>query len=93
MNLVTWLLSLVGPLASKALLYLGITAVTLSGVQTAFGLLLAHMQSGYSGMPSDVVALAGLAGMPDALGLIWGAFNARLAIWVTLNSTRWVTSK
>lgn len=87
------LMGLIGPLVGRALLYLGITAVTLTGVQTAFGALLSSMQAGYGGLPPAVLALAGLAGMPDALGLIWGAFNARLAIWVTLNSTRWVTSK
>jgi hypothetical protein len=65
----------------------------LVGPQTAFALLLAHMQTGYSGLPPTVLNLCGLAGMPDALGLIWGAFNARLAIWVTLNSTKWVVSK
>lgn len=93
MTLVTMLMGLIGPLVSRALLYLGITAVTLTGVQTAFGVLLSSMQSGYGSLPPAVLQLAGLAGMPDALGLIWGAFNARLAIWVTLNSTRWVISK
>lgn len=93
MSFASMLLGLVGPLLSKALLYLGITAVTLSGVQTVFNALLSQMQAGYGSLPPTVLNLAGLAGMPDALGLIWGAFNARLALWITLNSTRWVISK
>lgn len=91
MTWAAWLLSLAGPLVVKALAYIGITAVTITGVQAAFDGLLGQMQSSMGGMPSAVAQLAGLAGFPTGIGIVWGAFNARLTLWITLASTRWIT--
>lgn len=84
-------LGLVGPMLSRALVYLGITAVTISGVNGLMAALLALTTDRLSGMPSAFLQLATLAGVPQALGMVWGAINARIAVWVALSSTKWVT--
>lgn len=91
MSWAAWLLSIAGPVLVRALAYIGIAAVTITGVQEAFDALLSSLQGSMAGMPSAVAQIAGLAGFPTAIGIVWGAFNARLTLWITLASTRWVT--
>lgn len=93
MTWATWLLSLAGPLVIRALLAIGVSVLTITGVDTAFGGLVSSAQSYYGGMPSAVLGLASLAGVPQALGIVFGAFNARLAMWLAVSATRWVTAK
>lgn len=90
-SLAAFLLSIAGPVVVRALAFIGISAVTIVGVQGAFDGLLSQLQSSMGGMPSAMAQIAGLAGFPTAIGIVWGAFNARLALWITLASTRWIT--
>ena len=91
MSMFSFLLAAVGPLAIKILAALGISAVTFVGVDTAMQALIAHVTNGYGGLPGSVLLLASLAGMPQALGLVLGAINARLALWLAASATKWVT--
>jgi len=93
MTWAAWLLGLAGPVVVRALTYLGITLLTITGVQEAVQGLISMAQTSYAGMPSAVLGLCYLAGIPTALGIVWGAFNARLALWIAVSSTRWVTGK
>lgn len=93
MNLAAWLLTIAGPLVVRALAYIGIVAATVTGVDVAFAGLLTQLQTSSAAMPPTVLQLLGLAGAPQAIGIIWGAFNARLTLWIALASTRWITSK
>jgi hypothetical protein len=81
MTWASWLLSLVGPIAVRLLGFLGIAVATFAGVDVAFSTLQTWATSNYSGLPVAVLQLAGLSGIPQALGMIFGAFNARLTLW------------
>jgi len=93
MSWASWLLALIGPLAAKALLYLGITVLTFTGVDAAFGAVVNLAKSSYGGMPAAILGLCAMAGVPQALGIIFGAFNARLAMWLASSASRWVVAK
>jgi len=93
MNLAMWVVAMVGPMAFKLLTYLGIGLATIVGAQEAFDGLKGAMIGYMGGMPSAVVAIAGLAGFPTAIGIVWGAFNARLALWISLASGKWISTK
>ena len=88
MNLWGFLLSAIGPLAIRALTVLGFTAVSFAGVNTAFQSLITYSQSAWGGLPAAVLGLASLAGVPIALGLVFGAYGARIALWMAANTTK-----
>jgi len=90
MTWASWILTLVGPLVVKILAFLGIAVATFSGVDVAFETLQGHATSNYSGLPLAVIQLAGLAGVPQALGLVFGAFNARLMLWTAASAKRFI---
>lgn len=90
MTWASWILALVGPLVVKILAFLGIAVATFSGVDASFQTLQNYATTNYSGLPLAVIQLAGLAGVPQALGLIFGAFNARLALWTALAAKRFI---
>jgi|GEM_PF-926456 len=90
MNLWTFLAAAVGPLAIKVLTALGISVLTVTGVQAVAGELVAYVQSSWGTMPSAMAGLVGLSGLPTAVGMVLGAFNARLALWVATSASRWV---
>lgn len=87
-SLYAFLAAAVGPLAIRVLTALGFAAVSFAGVQTAFNGLLSSAQSSWSAVSGDVLALASLAGVPEALGLIAGAMSARVGLWVAASSMR-----
>ncbi len=87
-TLFTFLASAVGPLAIRVLIALGFSAVTFTGVTSAFGALVSYAQSSWSSMPVAVLQLASLAGVPGAIGLVFGAMLARLALWSVVNGSK-----
>lgn len=93
MSWASWLLALIGPLGARALLYLGVSVLTFTGVDAAFGAIVDLAKSSYGGMPPAILGLCAMAGVPQALGIIFGAFNARLAMWVATSASRWIVAK
>lgn len=89
MTLWAFLFQAVGPLAIKVLAALGISVLTITGVSEALQGLQAYVQSTWGGMPAVMVQLCGLAGLHTAVGLVLGAYNARLALWLATSATRW----
>lgn len=90
MNWATWALALVGPVVARAVIALGFTAVTFSGVELAANQLVAMAQANWSSMPLAVLQLASLSGIPEFLGMTFGAFVARLAMWAAVGASRYV---
>lgn len=90
MTWATWLIGLVGPIVGRILAYLGIGIATFAGVDLVFGQLQSYAQSNWAGLPSAVLQLASLSYVPQALGLIFGAFNARLTLWIARASTQFI---
>lgn len=89
-NIAAWLLSLVGPLAVRVLVSLGFTAVTYTGVTALVEQLVAMAQSNWSAMPVAVLQLCALSGIPQVLGMIFGAYAARVAMFAAVGMTRFV---
>lgn len=90
MPLAAWLLSLVAPFAIRALVALGFTAVSFVGVSTLANQLIQIAQQNWGALPIAALQMASLSGIPEALGMIVGAYAARLAVWSALNGTRYL---
>jgi Protein of unknown function (DUF2523) len=80
MSLAQLLVALATPLARRVFIALGLAWVVYEGVSTSIDLLLTNAAAQMLGLPPDVLALLNLAGVFDGLGLLTGAFVARLAM-------------
>lgn len=83
-----FLFSAVGPLAIRALTLIGFSAVTFTGVMELVNALISQAQASWSSMPVVMLSLASLAGVPQALGLIFGAFVARATLWIGASASK-----
>ncbi len=90
MNVAAWLLTLVGPLVIRVIAALGFTAVTYTGVTALINQLVTTAQSNWSAMPAAVLQLCTLSGIPQVLGMIFGAYMARVAMWAAVGAARYV---
>lgn len=90
MSIAAWLLALVGPVVVRALIACAFTAVTFVGVTGVVDQLVTLAQTDWAALPADVLSLAGLSGIPQALGMILGAYSARVAMWAAVSATRYV---
>jgi len=90
MNMVAWLLALCGPMVIRALIALGFTAITLTGVTVAANALLVIAQNNWSALPVAILQLCNLSGIPQCLGMIAGAYMARVAVWAAVNGTKYI---
>lgn len=91
MPLAAWLLTFIGPLVIRALIVLGISTVTFTGITAALDGLISMAQQNWASLGSDLLGLASIAGIPECIGIIMGAMTSRIAMWVAVNATRWVT--
>lgn len=89
-TIASFLMGMIGPLVIKALIALGIGLVTFTGVTVALDGLIQMAVSNWAGVSAVVLQLVGLAGIPEALGIITGAMTARVAIWVAASATKFV---
>lgn len=69
-----------GPIAVKALAALGFSAVTFVGISAVVAQLVGIAQANWSAMPSGVLQLASLSGIPTGLGMVFGAYAALFSI-------------
>ena len=86
-----FLMSLVGPLAIKVITALGMSLITFTGVTVALQGLIDMATTNWASVPSDILALASIAGIPEAIGIICGAFVSRVGMWTVASATKWVT--
>lgn len=82
MPLATFLLSLVGPLLGRILAALGMSVVTIVGLDITIGQLKTMLVSAAGGMASEVLQLFLMAGGGSAVGIILGAINVRVTLWM-----------
>lgn len=92
-NLAVWLLSMAGPLVVRGLIALGFTAVSYTGTQAVMNQLITMAQNDWSVVPANVLQLASLSGIPDALGIVLGAYAARFSVWIAVSGSKYVLSK
>ena len=70
----------IGFLARKVLAALGIGVISYAAVTAAFNAAVSFAQTNYNNLAVDIVSLANLGGIGEALGLIVGAITFRLTI-------------
>lgn len=89
-TLASLLMGLAGPMLLRALTVVGVGTVTFTGVTQALEALITNMQSSWSALPAAMLALASIAGVPQALGIVVGAQVARVALWAASSATKFV---
>jgi hypothetical protein len=90
MNLFSWIMAAAVPLAVRIIAALGFTAVTYTGVTALVNELVGIAQQNWSAMPTAVLQLCTLSGIPQVLGMIFGAYMARVAMWAAVGAARYV---
>ncbi|WP_311398667.1 DUF2523 domain-containing protein [Neisseria cinerea] len=65
----------------QILLGLGVSIVSYEGLSIAVNEVLDYVTRNYFQMPADLIGLLGLAGIPEALNIIFGGFAFSLGIW------------
>ena len=80
-------ITIMGTLVGRVLLALGLSYVTYSGFDIAVGSLLTGIKSNMSGMGVEVVNLLGWFWVDKAIGMVFSAFSAALAIKMAGGST------
>ena len=93
MNLGAFILALVGPVFVRAIIALGFTAVTFTGVTLISNELVGYAQASWSAIPITVIQLASLSGIPEFLGMIFGALVARVAMFASFGASRFVLTR
>jgi hypothetical protein len=84
MPLLVWflgaLVSVAGPIAGRVLLSLGFSFVTYKGFDVAVGWLLEMVKSNFIGMPATVVSFLAYMWVDKAIGMLFSAYTAAIAI-------------
>lgn len=86
MPLAPFLIGLVGSLVGRVLASLGMSVVTIVGVEAAIGAAKNMLVSSVVALPADLMNLFLLAGGGIALNLILGAISFRLTLWTIQKS-------
>lgn len=87
-TLFSFLMGAVGPVVIQALVTLGFTAVTVTGATVAMNALVNQAQTSWAALPAGVLALCSLAGIHTCIGLVFGAFLARLTTWAAVGASK-----
>lgn len=74
------LLSIVGSVVGRALLALGLSYVTYSGFDVGVSWLLTQIKSNIGSMGADTVSFLAFMWVDKAIGLIFSAYSAALAV-------------
>lgn len=81
---------MVSPIVIRLVVALGFTAVTFTGVTATVDVLVAYAQTQWSSIPNTVLQLASLSGIPEFLGMVFGAAVARVLMWASLGASKYV---
>lgn len=74
----------------QVLIGLGVSLVSYEGLSFAFEGILDYIKSNYFAMPADLIGLLGLAGIPEALNVIFGGFSFSFGIWASYRSLKFI---
>lgn len=83
-----WLASLVPSLAARVLASLGFGLVAIVGCAEAFSAIKNIIINNLQGAPSAIIGLMSLAGVGDAIGIMFGGFACVLAYHTLTMGTR-----
>ena len=76
-GILVWMMSTIG---ARILASLGMGFLTFAAVTTAADIMLGEFSAMWGTLPADVFNIISLAGFPEALGWIIGAYLSRLAL-------------
>lgn len=79
--LVTFLISIVGSIVGRVLASLGLSVVTIRGVDKAIGLLRGNLVNAVNALPSDMLNIFLMAGGGIAVNLMFAAITFRISYW------------
>ncbi len=79
-TIAAFLMGMVGPIVIRAIIALGFTVLTFTGIALIVEQLVAGAQANWAAMPAGVLQLAALSGIPTGLGMVFGAYAAVWAI-------------
>jgi len=80
MSLLGGLLTIAGSMVGRVLLALGMGYVTYSGFDVAITWLFDSIKTNMSAMPADVVAFLAYMWVDKAIGLVFSAYGAAIAV-------------
>ncbi|BCB27453.1 hypothetical protein SKTS_23390 [Sulfurimicrobium lacus] len=92
-KLAVWIGSLVPSLVAKVLAALGMGVLTVTGFTIAWNTVKGMIIANFTAMPATILGLASLAGVGEALGIIFGAITARVAYTALISSSKIVGMK
>lgn len=75
-----YLASISAPIAKRVLIGLGVGVVSYVGLSVVFDEILLNAQGNWAVIPSAVANMLTLAGVPDSIGIIFGALATRLTM-------------
>ena len=84
----TWLLAMMQPLIAKIMVTLGLSVVSIVGLQAALSGLKSQFTASINSLPADMIALFLLGGGGAALGILFGAMTTRLLMWQIQSATK-----
>jgi hypothetical protein len=79
-NFGAFLMALVGPLARRVLLSLGLGVISYAGLSLVASQVVDAVRASYNGMTGVVLDLVNLIGFGQAVGIVLGAIVARAAL-------------
>lgn len=74
------LINIVGTMAGRVLIALGIGIVTYTGVNASLDALKANVITAWAGLPSEVVDILSAMKLGQAMGIVFSAIVARLVL-------------
>lgn len=69
-TLFAWLIRAIGPIVAKVLVALGLTMITVKGVDIAFSEVDEKLRTTLNGLPHDVIQIMGLFGVNDGISIV-----------------------
>ncbi|MGN8004865.1 DUF2523 domain-containing protein [Acidovorax sp. 22279] len=82
------IMAMVSPLIARIFVTLGLSMVSFVGMDLLMDQVIATAQNAWGGLPAGILQLAGLAGIGQALSIIFGAIMTRVLIWNLSKTTR-----
>ncbi len=75
-----FLAQIAGGLTARVMAAIGVGVVTITGVQLTMDNITSEIQSGFSGVPADIIAVATIAGFDKFISLVISAYIGVVAV-------------
>lgn len=83
-----WLAAILPSMVARVIASLGMGVITVTGFTLAWDTVKNLIITNFQGLPADVLALAGLAGVGTGLGIIFGAITARVSYSAIMSAAK-----